>query len=69
MHNNYKFTSWCLFETPIVGVPGRGLCVFQTRPRMANHDVSWVLGAHVRFGDLDFIVSVEGELVQALVVV
>ena len=49
-HINYKFTSRCLFETPTVGMPGRGLCAFQTRPRMANHDISWVPGAHVRFG-------------------
>ena len=32
---------------------------------MANHDVSWVLGAHVRFGSLDFIITVGGELVWA----
>ena len=32
---------------------------------MASHDVSWVLGAHVRFGDLDFIITTEGELAQA----
>ena len=31
---------------------------------MASHDVSWVLGAHVRFGNLDFIVTMEGELAQ-----
>ena len=31
---------------------------------MANHGVSWVLGAHVRFGNLDFIVTIEGELAQ-----
>ena len=36
---------------------------------MASHDISWVLGVHMRFGDLDFIVSVEGELARALVVV
>ena len=29
---------------------------------MVNHDISWVLSAHVRFGDLDFIITVEGEL-------
>ena len=29
---------------------------------MANHDISWVLGAHVRFGSLDFIVAGGGEL-------
>ena len=32
---------------------------------MASHGVSWVLGAHVRFGSLDFIVATEGELVRA----
>ena len=32
---------------------------------MANHNISWVLGAHVRFGSLDFIITVEGELVRA----
>ena len=32
---------------------------------MASHDLSWVLGAHMRFGDLDFIIMVEGELAMA----
>ena len=32
---------------------------------MANHNVSWVLGAHVRFGSLDFVITVGGELVRA----
>ena len=32
---------------------------------MASHDVSWVPGAHVCFGNLDFIVTTEGELAQA----
>ena len=32
---------------------------------MASHGVSWVLRAHVRFENLDFIVTTEGELVQA----
>ena len=36
---------------------------------MASHDVSWVPGAHVRFENLDFIVTTEGKLVQAPVVV
>ena len=31
---------------------------------MANHDVSWVPGAHVRFGSLDFIITVGGELLR-----
>ena len=31
---------------------------------MASHSVSWVLGTHVRFGNLDFIVTTEGELTQ-----
>ena len=32
---------------------------------MASHGVSWVSGAHVRFGDLDFVVTMEGDLAQA----
>ena len=32
---------------------------------MANHNISWVPGAHVRFGNLDFIITVGGELVRA----
>ena len=32
---------------------------------MASHDISWVPGAHVRFGDLDFIITVGGELALA----
>ena len=36
---------------------------------MASHDISWVPGAHVRFGDLDFIVTVEGELARVPVIV
>ena len=31
---------------------------------MANRSVRWVPGAHVRFGNLDFIITTEGELVQ-----
>ena len=31
---------------------------------MASHGVSWVPGAHVRFGNLDFIITAEGELAQ-----
>ena len=31
---------------------------------MASHNVSWVPGTHVRFGNLDFIVTMEGELVM-----
>ena len=31
---------------------------------MASHGVSWVPSAHVRFGNLDFIVTSEGELTQ-----
>ena len=30
---------------------------------MASHSISWVPGAHVRFGDLDFVITVGGELV------
>ena len=36
---------------------------------MASHDVSWVLGAHMRFGNIDFIVMTEGELAHAPAVV
>ena len=36
---------------------------------MANHDISWVPGAHVRFEDLDFIVTVEEELAWVPVIV
>ena len=32
---------------------------------MASHGVSWVPGAHVRFRDLDFIITMEEELAQA----
>ena len=32
---------------------------------MVTHGIGWVLGAHVRFGDLDFIITVEGELAMA----
>ena len=32
---------------------------------MASHDISWVLGAHVHFRDLDFTVMTEGELALA----
>ena len=32
---------------------------------MASHGVSWVPSTHVRFGDLDFIVTIEGELAMA----
>ena len=31
---------------------------------MASHGVSWVSGTHVRFGNLDFIITIEGELAQ-----
>ena len=32
---------------------------------MASHSVSWVPGTHVRFGNLDFIITMEGQLAQA----
>ena len=32
---------------------------------MTNHGISWVLGARVRFGSLDFIITVGEELVLA----
>ena len=36
---------------------------------MASHNISWVPSAHVRFGNLDFTVTMEGELVRAPIVV
>ena len=36
---------------------------------MASHNVSWVLGVHVRFGNLYFIITTEEELVRTPVVV
>jgi len=36
---------------------------------MASHHHSWGPGAHVRFGDLDFIITMEGELAMAPVIV
>ena len=36
---------------------------------MANHAISWVPGAHVRFVDLDFIVTVGEELALAHVAI
>ena len=36
---------------------------------MASHGVSWILGMHMRFENLDFIVTMEGELAQVLVIV
>ena len=32
---------------------------------MASHTISWVSGVHVRFGDLDFNITTEGELAMA----
>ena len=32
---------------------------------MASHGISWVPGAHVRFGDLNFIITVGGGLALA----
>ena len=32
---------------------------------MASHGLSWVPGVHVHFGDLDFIITMEGNLAQA----
>ena len=43
--------------------------MFQIRPQMANHAISWVPGAHVRFSDLDFIITLGGELALAHVAV
>ena len=36
---------------------------------MAIHGASWVLGMHLHFGNLDFIVTMEGELMQAPIAV
>ena len=36
---------------------------------MASHGISWVPGAHMRFGNLDFIVMTEEELMQAPIAV
>ena len=36
---------------------------------MASHSISWVPGAHVRFSDLDFIITVGGELALAHVAI
>ena len=36
---------------------------------MASHGVSWVPSTHVRFGNLDFIVTMEEDLVQVPVAV
>ena len=36
---------------------------------MASHDIIWVSGAHMRFGDLDFIVMLGGELALAHVAI
>ena len=36
-----------------------------TKPQMANHNISWVSGAHVCFGNLDFVITTEGELVRS----
>ena len=32
---------------------------------MASYDISWVLGEHVHFGDLDFIITMGGEVALA----
>jgi hypothetical protein len=32
---------------------------------MASHDMIWVPGAHVCFGNLNFFITTEGELAQA----
>ena len=36
---------------------------------MSSQGVSWVPGVHMRFGNLDFIITMEGELMQAPVAV
>ena len=62
----YKFTrrwsentdTWCAMWGLFVHLE------VHIRPRMASHSVSWVLGAHVRFRNLDFIITMQGELAQ-----
>ena len=59
-------------KTPTVGALGRGFFArldVHIRPRMASHDVSWVPGAHMRFRNLDFIVTTEGELARVPIAV
>jgi hypothetical protein len=34
---------------------------------MASHGINWTLGAHMRFESLDFVITMEGDLVQAIV--
>ena len=36
---------------------------------MASHNISWVPGAHVRFENLDFIITTEEELVRTPVII
>ena len=36
---------------------------------MASHGVSWVPSPHVHFGNLDFIITMEGELAQVPAIV
>ena len=36
---------------------------------MASHDISWAPGTHMCFGDLDFIITMEGELARAPVII
>ena len=36
---------------------------------MASHNVSWVPGTHVRFGNLEFIITTEGVLAQVPIAV
>jgi hypothetical protein len=47
---------------------GRSFAYFVTFSRlwMASHDIDWPPGVHVCFGSLDFIITMEGKLVQAI---
>ena len=36
---------------------------------MASHDITWVSGMHVHFGDLYFIIMMEGELARAPIII
>jgi hypothetical protein len=56
-----------IFRTSTISAPGRGFFAhhntsFITRPRMANHAMFWVPGASVRFGTIDFVVTLKGNL-------
>ena len=51
------------------GTSGEQVSDIHIRPWMASHGISWVPSSHVRFGNLDFIIMMEGELAQVPAVV